>query len=152
MKAVQRIWGFVFYILIIASPCHGLEWAITYGGSSSEGAASIQQTADGGYIVAGWTHSFGPGGNDIWLLKLAPNGYVEWEKVYGRNDYDWTYAYNEKVTGKNATDGISHRQMGRDELETPHIELIYRLLVMQHPDYSEFKIQDSSWAWARRRC
>lgn len=40
--------------------------------------------------------------------------------------------------------------MGEDELHSPHIELIFRLLVMQHPDYSEFKIQSDWWAWAHK--
>lgn len=45
-------------------------WTGTYGGPSNERASSIQITADGGYIVAGSTHSFGEGDYDIWLIRL----------------------------------------------------------------------------------
>ena len=45
------------------------EWAKTYGGSYYDEARSIQQTSDGGYVVAGWTESFGAGGADILILK-----------------------------------------------------------------------------------
>jgi hypothetical protein len=47
-------------------------WTETYGGDSADIAASIQHTAEGGYIITGYTESFGSGGKDVWLLKLAP--------------------------------------------------------------------------------
>ncbi|MDI6760054.1 MAG: hypothetical protein QMD05_04445, partial [Candidatus Brocadiaceae bacterium] len=49
----------------------------------SEGANCIQQTSDGGYIVAGETNSFGNELGDAWVLKLALDGTVEWQKTYG---------------------------------------------------------------------
>ena len=58
-------------------------WAKSYGGASSDGAFSIQQTADGGYVVAGFTNSFGAGGADFWVLKLRGNGTIQWQKTYG---------------------------------------------------------------------
>jgi hypothetical protein len=58
-------------------------WAKTYGGGYSDVARSIQQTSDGGYIVAGWTLSFGAGGLDFWVLKLDASGQVQWQKTYG---------------------------------------------------------------------
>jgi len=65
------------------APDGSIEWQKTYGGSRGEEARSIQQTSDGGYIVAGETDSFGGGDRDIWVLKLAPDGSVEWQKTYG---------------------------------------------------------------------
>lgn len=49
-------------------------WQKTYGGVSSDMSSSIQQTSDGGYVVAGQTYSFGAGDSDIWVLKLDANG------------------------------------------------------------------------------
>ncbi len=51
-----------------------IQWQKTYGSSGDEYAYSIQQTFDGGYIVAGLTSAFGAGRKDIWILKLDPNG------------------------------------------------------------------------------
>jgi len=49
-------------------------WAKAYGGAGGDYAYSIQQTTDGGYIVAGATNSFGAGSSDFWVLKLDSNG------------------------------------------------------------------------------
>ena len=83
MKKIGWIAGFFLVTLVFSWPCHGQEWAITYGGGSSEGASSILETADGGCIVAGWTSSFGAGDYDIWALKLSEGGNVLWQKTYG---------------------------------------------------------------------
>ena len=66
-------------------------WAATYGGSKSDYASAIQQTDDGGYIVAGGTESFGAGKEDFLILKLTPDGAVEWQKTYGGADEDRAY-------------------------------------------------------------
>ena len=60
-----------------------IEWQKTYGGPRWDRAWSVQQTSDGGYIVAGFTQSFGAGGQDFWVLKLDASGNVEWQKTYG---------------------------------------------------------------------
>ena len=61
-----------------------IEWEYSYGGTAVDGANSIQQTSDGGYIVAGWTYSFGVEGPDIWILKLSSTGDIEWQHTYGK--------------------------------------------------------------------
>lgn len=49
-----------------------VEWMEMYGGTGSECAHSIQQIQDGSYIITGYTLSYGPGGYDVWLIRLAP--------------------------------------------------------------------------------
>jgi len=65
------------------------------------------------------------------------------------DDLQWTYAAKRK-TGKRQSDGISIHAMGEDEIQTPHVERIFQLLVMQHPGYRNFKIKDNWWAWAQK--
>lgn len=48
-------------------------WTKTYGGWSDDRGHSIQETSDGGYIIAGYTHSFGAGNADVWLIKMGPD-------------------------------------------------------------------------------
>jgi hypothetical protein len=53
-----------------------VQWTKTIGGSSSDEAYSITQSSDGGYVVAGYTYSFGAGYEDIYVVKLDANGNV----------------------------------------------------------------------------
>jgi hypothetical protein len=46
-------------------------WQKTYGGSGDDRAQCIQQTTDGGYVVAGYTSSFGADIRDFWVLKTG---------------------------------------------------------------------------------
>ena len=67
-------------------------WQKTYGGPGTEAAYSIQQTTDSGYIVAGYTDSYGAGSSDMWVLKLNANGNVTWQKTYGGPDTEAAYS------------------------------------------------------------
>ncbi|HPT54901.1 MAG TPA: delta-60 repeat domain-containing protein, partial [Fervidobacterium sp.] len=66
-----------------------LEWQKTFGGNGEDQATSIQQTTDGGYIVAGGTTSFGAGNYDVYVLKLNSDGSLAWQKTSGGNGGDW---------------------------------------------------------------
>lgn len=48
-------------------------WTKTVGGSGDDGARSIRQTTEGGFIIAGGTESFGAGSGDVWLIKTTPD-------------------------------------------------------------------------------
>jgi len=65
-----------------------IEWQRTYGGVDDDIACSVQQTSDGGYILAGNTLSFGAGREDIWVLKLSQGGDIEWQRTYGGDNDD----------------------------------------------------------------
>jgi hypothetical protein len=79
----------MFFLIFNSFVYLNAQWARTYGGSSGDGAYSIQQTSDGGYIVAGYNYSFGAGESDFWALKLSSTGIIEWQRTYGGSSYDW---------------------------------------------------------------
>lgn len=49
-------------------------WTKTFGGTGGDYGNSVQETADGGFIVAGETGSLGAGGGDVFLIKTDANG------------------------------------------------------------------------------
>jgi len=63
-------------------------WFKHYGGTQSDVANSIQQTSDGGYIVAGNTQSYSHGNSDFAIYKLDSNGNKIWFKHYGGSNTD----------------------------------------------------------------
>jgi hypothetical protein len=67
----------------LASPAGAAVWSRTFGGSGQDEARAVEQTTDGGYIVAGKTGSFGGGGDDGWILKLDSLGNIQWQKTFG---------------------------------------------------------------------
>jgi hypothetical protein len=58
-------------------------WSSTYGGASNEAGTSSIQTSDGGYIITGWTTSFGSGGLDLYVVKLSSTGALQWSRTVG---------------------------------------------------------------------
>lgn len=65
----------------------GLMWARAYGGSENDYGNSIRTTPDGGYIIGGYTFSYGVGG-DAYILKLWGDGALKWTKTYGGAGFD----------------------------------------------------------------
>ncbi|KPJ58133.1 MAG: hypothetical protein AMJ46_14620 [Latescibacteria bacterium DG_63] len=74
-------------------------WTCTYGGVEVDEAQSVAQTADGGYIIAGSTFSFGAGGYDVWLIKTNSNGDTAWTRTYGGPDRDNGYSVAQTADG-----------------------------------------------------
>ena len=58
-------------------------WSHTYGGSAFDASTTLVQASDGGYILAGFTHSDGNGDSDALLMKIDENGNMLWNKTIG---------------------------------------------------------------------
>jgi hypothetical protein len=61
-------------------------WTRTFGGAGDDDGKGIQQTTDGGYVIAGTTTSFGAGNQCIWLVKTDSIGDTLWTKTFGNED------------------------------------------------------------------
>lgn len=53
-----------------------------HGGLSFDFGQAVQLTSDGGYILTG-TSALGAGPSDLYLLKLAADGSIQWAQAYG---------------------------------------------------------------------
>ena len=86
-------------ITLVLTPLFGQGWTQTYGGSSSDVGSSVQQTNDGGYIITGFTESFGNGGGDVWLIKTDSQGNEEWNQTFGGSCNDIGYSVEQTTDG-----------------------------------------------------
>jgi hypothetical protein len=60
-----------------------IQWTKQYGGFQPEYANGMVATEDGGFLVIGFTKSYGAGNGDCWLLRLNSSGDLVWSKTYG---------------------------------------------------------------------
>ncbi len=69
---------------------NGLEiWMKTYGGVANDYGGAFTPTNDGGYILTGYTESFGAGGQDMYLIKTNSTGDTLWTKTFGKSMDEW---------------------------------------------------------------
>jgi hypothetical protein len=76
-----------------------LSWNKTFDGSGTDRGSSLQQTSDGGYIVAGSTRSYGAGGSDVWLVKTDSSGDVAWSQTFGGSGDDYGFSVQQTWDG-----------------------------------------------------
>jgi len=78
--------------LIKADSNGNTQSTLTYGGDRSERGWSVQQTSDGGFIIAGDTYSFGSGALDVYLIKTNAIGDTLWTRAYGGEGFEHGYS------------------------------------------------------------
>jgi len=90
-----------------------LQWENNYGGSDNDVSYHMEQTSDGGYVLAGRSKSNdgdSPGNNgehDCWIFKLSATGMLEWTKSYGGSQDDEALSIKETPDGKYLVAGVS---------------------------------------------
>ena len=120
-------------------------WTRVYGGSGWDGAYSVQQTTDGGYIVAGYTYSFGAGGSDFFLVKTDSVGDTLWTRTCGGSSWDCALSAQHTLDGGYITAGttLSYGAGSDDfylvklgeESSVPTISLSVPVRYSLHPNY-----------------
>ncbi|MEJ2306371.1 MAG: hypothetical protein P8Y30_02300, partial [candidate division WOR-3 bacterium] len=76
-----------------------LEWVRNIGGEYNDSGYTVQQTADGGYIIVGYTFSFGAGWSDVYLIKTDRKGNTLWTKTFGGPYWDGGYSVQQTTDG-----------------------------------------------------
>jgi hypothetical protein len=97
--------GYPDLFLVKLSSSGSLEWAKAVGGTEADYGNSIVQTTDGGYVVVGYTTSFGAGYHDLFLVKLSSTGSLEWAKAVGGGSNDYGYSVIRTTDGGCAVAG-----------------------------------------------
>jgi uncharacterized delta-60 repeat protein len=87
------------FIVISINFLFAISFAKIYGGGDDDAASSIYETPDGGYIVAGFTNSFGAGDGDILVIKLNSTGNIQWAKTFNAGLWDCVFSFQQTNDG-----------------------------------------------------
>ncbi len=81
-------------------------WQKTYGGPGGDLGRSVQQTDDGGYIIAGYTVSFEPYTGQVYLIRTDSQGDTLWTRTYGGSDGGMGYSAQQTTDGGYIVAGV----------------------------------------------
>lgn len=85
------------------------QWSRTYGGTRYEYGSAVRQTTDGGFIIAGYSHSFGTAVyNDYYIVKTNANGDTLWTRTFDNGQEDWAYDVIQTTDGGYVICGYSY--------------------------------------------
>jgi len=76
-----------------------IQWSNVYRWWNEDYSNNLIQTSDGGYIMTGYSNSFGSGGYDVYSLKLDQSGGIMWARCYGGPENDFGNAIQETTDG-----------------------------------------------------
>jgi hypothetical protein len=75
-------------------------WSKTYGGTGSDYGYSIcKASSDNGFIITGYTTSYGAGSKDVYLIRTNSNGDTLWTKTFGGSGLDIGMSVSETSGG-----------------------------------------------------
>ena len=117
---MSRIGGFSvllssLFVLAVAIVASGTafaqptqQWSATLGGDGDEFAHAVAPSGDGGFVIAGETHSYGAGSYDGWLVMLDSGGDEVWSQTFGGSEGDAIYAVQKTGDGGYILAGETH--------------------------------------------
>lgn len=113
------------YWVVKLNATGAIQWQNTIGGNSDESISSLQQTADGGYILGGASNSGISGDktenrfgiNDFWVVKLDGVGNIQWQNTIGGSDYDAFKFLDQTSDGGYIIGGWSNSDLSGDKTE-----------------------------------
>ena len=102
-----------------------IQWQKAYGGSNTNELNSLQQTADGGYVLGGTSNSdisgdkteASRGSYDLWVVKIDANGIKQWDKTFGGNSNDQFSSLQQTTDGGYILGGRSSSGISGDKTE-----------------------------------
>jgi hypothetical protein len=104
-------YGNIDYWVVKLSSIGTIEWQKSIGGAGNDFANTIEQTTDGGYVVAGSSNSNNYSGetndNDYLVVKLSSIGTIEWQKTLGGTNGDYAISIQQTNDGGYIVSGYS---------------------------------------------
>ena len=123
----QMSWGNADYWIVKTDSPGNIQWDRRYGGTSSDYLYSLQQTADGGYILGGYSSSgisgdktqacWGGNSDDYWIVKIDSLGNKQWDKDFGGILSDELYSVQQTADGGYMLGGLSGSPISGDKTQ-----------------------------------
>ena len=73
--------------------------ALSLGGPNTETARSIVKTRDGGFVIAGYTNSFGTGSGDVYVARFNSSGQLMWVRAVGGENTESAFSVIQTTDG-----------------------------------------------------
>ncbi len=122
-KTENCLSGWDYWVLKL-NAAGSIQWQNTIGGIGLDELSSLQQTADGGYILGGFSNSYISGdktennnGGDYWVVKLDATGAIQWQNTIGGDGYDQLNSLQQTVDGGYILGGSSASNISGDKIE-----------------------------------
>ncbi|RMA66435.1 T9SS type A sorting domain-containing protein [Ulvibacter antarcticus] len=124
-----------FWILKLDS-VGDIEWQNSIGGSLVDTVLATKQTTDGGYIIGGFSTSPASGdksenslgAQDYWIVKLNPNGTIQWENTIGGSDTELLRDLIQTADGGYLIGGYSRSNISGDKTENSQGDFDYWII------------------------
>ncbi|MHC4110388.1 MAG: NHL repeat-containing protein [Planctomycetota bacterium] len=130
--------------LIKSEPNGNMQWEEFFGGDDWDRAFSVKQTSDGGYIIAGFTYSYGNGESDVYLVKVDSSGDMDWDQYFGGDYWDEGYSVQQTSDGGYIIVGSTF-SFGAGEYDV----YLIKTLPNGHKEYEQYfggTGDDSAWS------
>ncbi len=126
MKNILLLFASALYAgLSLSAQAPAIQWQNTIGGSDYEDLQSVRQTADGGYILGGFSLSNisgdktenSLGSADYWVVKLDATGLIQWQNTIGGDTGDGIFSLQQTTDGSYILAGASDSNISGDKTE-----------------------------------
>jgi len=126
-------WGYFDYWIVKIDSLGNVQWDRDFGGTDDDELYSLQQTADNGYILGGYSISvisgdkteLGCGNGDYWVVKTDSLGVKQWDKDFGGGDIDALYSLLQTADGGYILAGSSSSSANCDKTQGTWGDLDY---------------------------
>jgi hypothetical protein len=122
----STLWGEIDYWILKTDASGSIQWQKDIGGSASDQLKHINQTSDGGFIIAGQSNSQVSGdktentwgSDDYWLMKTDGSGNIQWQESVGGSDQDFLVGSDQAADGGFILGGYTRSGISGDKNES----------------------------------
>ena len=114
-------------------------WSNKIGGVNEEGINKVITTIDGGYLLIGYTMSYGSGAQDLYIIKLNSSGNIMWNSIIGGAGADIPYSALELANKEIIITGLTSNGIGSADFLFVKLDSLGNLLLNKNIGSTEYE-------------